>query len=289
MSSINDIINSIEDDTYNLYKSNEDLSLNIKELNNIYKNRTKQNELKKKKAINARELRRRKKISIEILIQENKILKQKIENLENELNQKLCNECKKKINSNYCKLSSSNIKKKIIFFTTLVGLIFLYYFSSNNNVYHNYRKLKETFKNEFKLSKDDILNSKMISNGIYIQYKDYYSIIHGGKVFGKKYFSFINEIKEIKENDLIYDMNPDDCENCMIKLNSENIKIHGLFQFSLYLNPRFLKTPLFNKTFKNKTFDGKTYFTFYELNVTGYSINQAITNDKNYKNIFSNP
>ena len=83
-------------------------------------------------------------------------------------------------------------------------------------------------------------------------------------------------------------MNPDDCENCMIKLNSENIKINSLFQFSLYLNPRFLKTPLFNKTFKNKTFNGKTYFTFYELNVTGYAINQAVTNDKNYKNIFSN-
>ena len=288
MSSINDIINSIEDDTFILYKSNEDLSLNIKELNNIYKNRIKQNELKKKKAINARELRRRKKISIEILIQENKILKQKIENLENELHQKLCNECKKKINLNYYRLSSSNIKKKIIFFTTFVGLIFLYYFSSNNNVYYNYRKLKETFKNEFKLSKDDILNSKMISNGIYIQYKDYYSIIHNKKIFGKKYFSFINEIKEIKENDLNYDMNPDDCENCMIKLNSENIKINSLFQFSLYLNPRFLKTPLFNKTFKNKTFNGKTYFTFYELNVTGYSINQAVTNDNNYKNIFSN-
>ena len=288
MSSINDIINSIEDDTFNLYKSNEDLSLNIKELNNIYKNRTKQNEVKKKKAINARELRRRKKISIEILIQENKILKQKIENLENELHQKLCNECKKKINLNYYRLSSSNIKKKIIFFTTFVGLIFLYYFSSNNNVYYNYRKLKETFKNEFKLSKDDILNSKMISNGIYIQYKDYYSIIHNKKIFGKKYFSFINEIKEIKENDLNYDMNPDDCENCMIKLNSENIKINSLFQFSLYLNPRFLKTPLFNKTFKNKTFNGKTYFTFYELNVTGYAINQAVPNDKNYKNIFSN-
>ena len=260
----------------------------MKELNDIYKNTRKQNELKKKKAIHAKEVRRRKKISIEILIQENKILKQKIENLENELNQKLCNECKKKINLNYYRLSSSNIKKKIIFFTTLVGLIFLYYFSSNYNVYYNFRKLKESFRNEYKFSKDDILNSTMISNGLYIQYKDYYSIIHNKNIFGKKYFSFINEIKEIKENDLNYDMNPDDCENCMIKLNSENIKINSLFQFSLYLNPRFLKTPLFNKTFKNKTFNGKTYFTFYELNVTGYAINQAVTNDKNYKNIFSN-
>ena len=289
MNSNNEVININEDDTFNLYKYNEDLSLNMKELNDIYKNTRKQNEIKKKKAINAKEVRRRKKISIEILIQENKILKQKIENLENELNQKLCNECKKKINLNYYRLSSSNIKKKIIFFTTLVGLILLYYFSSNYNVYYNIRKLKESFRNEYKLSKDDIVNSTMISNGIYIQYKDYYSIIHNKNIFGKKYFSFINEIKEINENDLNYDINPDDCENCMIKLNNENIKNSGPLQFSLYLNPRFLNTPLFNKTFKNKTFNGKTYFTFYEFNVTGYSVNYGVTNQKNYKNIFSNP
>ena len=289
MNSIDDVINIIEDDTFNLYKYNEDLSIDMKELNDIYKNRRKQNELKKKKAINAKEVRRRKKISIEILIQENKILKQKIENLENELNQKLCNECKKKINLNYYRLSSSNIKKKIIFFTTLVGLIFLYYFSSNYNVYYNFRKLKESFRNEYKLSKDDIVNSTMISNGIYIQYKDYYSIIHNKNIFGKKYFSFINEIKEINENDLNYDINPDDCENCMIKLNNENIKNSGPLQFSLYLNPRFLNTPIYNKTFKNKIFNGKTYFTFYEFNVTGYSVNYGVKNQKNYKNIFSNP
>ena len=287
MNSIDEIINIFEDDTFNLYKSNEDLSLNIKDLNDIYKNRIKQNELKKKKAKNAKEVRRRKKISIQILIQENKILKQKIEYLENELNKKLCHECKNKINLNYFGLSSSNIKKKIIFFTTFVGLIFLYLFSSNYNINNNYRKLKESFKNEYKFSKDDILNSNIISNGIYIQYKDYYSIIHNKNIFGKKYFSFSNEIKIINENDL-NDVNPDDCENCMVKINTENIKIKGPLQYSLYLNPKFLHTPFFNKTFKNKTFNGKTYFIFYEFNITGYSINYGVTNDKNYKNIFSN-
>ena len=287
MNSIDEIINIFEDDTFNLYKSNEDLSLNIKDLNDIYKNRIKQNELKKKKAKNAKEVRRRKKISIQILIQENKILKQKIEYLENELNKKLCHECKNKINLNYFGLSSSNIKKKIIFFTTFVGLIFLYLFSSNYNINNNYRKLKESFKNEYKFSKDDILNSNIISNGIYIQYKDYYSIIHNKNIFGKKYFSFSNEIKIINENDL-NDENPDDCENCMVKINTENIKIKGPLQYSLYLNPKFLHTPFFNKTFKNKTFNGKTYFIFYEFNITGYSINYGVTNDKNYKNIFSN-
>ena len=287
MNSINENINIFEDDIFNLYNTNEDLSLNIKDLNDIYKNRIKQNELKKKKAINAKEVRRRKKLSIQILFQENKILKQKIENLVNELNKKLCHECKKKINLNYFGLSSSNIKKKIIFFTTFVGLIFLYLFLSNYNINNNYRKLEESFKNEYNFSKDDILNSSIISNGIYIQYKDYYSIIHGKNIFGKKYFSFSNELKIINETDLNNE-NPDECENCMIKINSENIKIKGPLQYSLYLNPKFLHTPLYNKTFKNKTFNGKTYFSFYEFNITGYSINYGVTNNKNYKNIFSN-
>ena len=287
MNSIDENINIFEDDIFNLYNTNEDLSLNIKDLNDIYKNRIKQNELKKKKVKNAKEVRRRKKISIQILIQENKILKQKIENLENELNKTLCYECKKKINLNYFGLSSSNIKKKIIFFTTFVGLIFLYLCSSNYNINNNNRKLEESLKNQFKFSKDDILNSNIIANGIYIQYKDYYSIIHNKNIFGKKSFSFSNEIKIINENDLNNE-NPDDCENCMVKINSENIKIKGPLQYSLYLNPKFLHTPFFNKTFENKTFNGKTYFTFYEFNITGYSINYGVTNDNYYKNIFSN-
>ena len=38
----------------------------------------------------------------------------------------------------------------------------------------------------------------------------------------------------------------------------------------------------------HKTFNGKTYFSFYEFNITGYSINYGVTNNKNFKNIFSN-
>jgi len=45
MNSFNDKINIIEEDTFNLYKTNESLSLYIKEFNNIYKNKIKQNNL----------------------------------------------------------------------------------------------------------------------------------------------------------------------------------------------------------------------------------------------------
>ena len=57
----NDNINIIKMDIFNLYKINEDLSLNIKEFDNNYKNIIKQNELKRKKELNSKDVRRRKK------------------------------------------------------------------------------------------------------------------------------------------------------------------------------------------------------------------------------------
>ena len=59
----NDNINIIKMDIFNLYKINEDLSLNIKEFDNNYKNIIKQNELKRKKVLNSKDVR--KKISIQ--------------------------------------------------------------------------------------------------------------------------------------------------------------------------------------------------------------------------------
>ena len=50
----NDNINIIKMDIFNLYKINEDLSLNIKEFDNNYKNIIKQNELKRKKELNTK-------------------------------------------------------------------------------------------------------------------------------------------------------------------------------------------------------------------------------------------
>jgi len=51
----NDNINIIKMDIFNLYKINEDLSLNIKEFDNNYKNIIKQNELKRKMVLNTKE------------------------------------------------------------------------------------------------------------------------------------------------------------------------------------------------------------------------------------------
>ena len=71
MNSFNDKINIIEEDTFNLYKTNESLSLYIKEFNNIYKNKIKQNNLNRKKAIKQKKREK----NIQILIQEKNNIK----------------------------------------------------------------------------------------------------------------------------------------------------------------------------------------------------------------------
>ena len=55
MNLFNDNIIIIKMDIFNLYKINEDLSLNIKEFDNNYKNIIKQNELKRKMVLNTKE------------------------------------------------------------------------------------------------------------------------------------------------------------------------------------------------------------------------------------------
>ena len=54
------------------------------------------------------------------------------------------------------------------------------------------KKKIEQLKYEYKLSNDGILMSKLISNEIYIQCKDYYSIIHNKNIFLEKLWKLYN-------------------------------------------------------------------------------------------------
>ena len=287
-------LNIMENNSLNLHKYSEDLSLDLKEFNKVYK-KEKEIELKKKKAKTAREVRKRKKIAIEIMIQENQILKKKLEYLTNEFKNHLCDKCKNKINIPYLELSSNsnninNISvknKKIYFLTSIIGIICLYILLLNNNFNYNYnnniRKLINSYKNDYSISKEYILNSSMTSNGIYMLYQDYYSILHQKPLLGNPYFEFIKDFNIINENNITQDINPDNCKNCLVELNKDCISVTGPLHFKIYLNPKFLSTPSFNKTFINRTLNGNTYFTYYEFNVTGYSLNQGVFINNNKK------
>ena len=284
---INDIqnINIIEDNSY-IYSNIEPLFENIFDNLDEKENLKSNSLLRKKNAEFSRQTRQRKKLEFERIQKENQFLKQKIQFLEKHINQNLCKECKSKIipyikpsiDSN---ASNNKYKKNIFFFTTSITIIILYLLlnNSNNNINH-LRKLRIQYERDILLSSDYILNSTISSHAMYIRYGDYYSIIHQKPFLGNEKFSIKNEIRNINEYDLKEEIEPENCTNCVIHLNDNCLKVIGPFKFSLYLTPGYISTPFYNKTYENFTINGNKYYTYYEFEMTGYSINKAIIQDK---------
>ena len=286
---INDIenINIIEDNSSYFYSHIEplfeNLTNNLSEKENLNCNSL----LKKKNAEFSREARQRKKLEFEKLQKENQFLKQKLQYLEKKINQNLCKECKSKIipfikSSIDSNNSNNNYKKKFFFFTTAISIIFLYLFLNiSNDKINHLRKLRIQYERDILLSSDYILNSTISSNAMYLRYGDYYSIIHRKPFLGnEKLFSIKNKIRNINEYELKEDIEPEKCLNCVIHLNENCLKVIGPFKFSLFLTPGYINTPLYNKTYDNYTINGNKYFTYYEFEMSGYSINKAIIQEK---------
>ena len=284
---INDIqnINIIEDNSY-IYSNIEPLFENIFDNLDEKENLKSNSLLRKKNAEFSRQTRQRKKLEFERIQKENQFLKQKIQFLEKHINQNLCKECKSKIipflkSSIDSNNSNNNYKKKFFFFTTAISIIFLYLFlnNSNDNINH-LRKLRIQYERDILLSSDYILNSTISSNAMYLRYGDYYSIIHQKPFLGNEKFSIKNEIRNINEYDLKEEIEPENCTNCVIHLNNNCLKVIGPFKFSLYLTPGYIITPFYNKSYDNYTINGNKYFTYYEFEMSGYSINKAIIQAK---------
>ena len=284
----NQNINIIEDEIlFNLFNNDEPLG-NCKQDKEKNEN-SKILKSKRKNAEFSKQTRLRKKIEVENLRKENQFLKQKIQFLEKKLNQHLCNECKSKILP-FFKSSinnNNNSKKKIFFFTTSITIILIYFCFFNNNqtdIKNHLRKLRYQYEKDILVSSDYVLNSTITSKGIYLRYGDYYSIIHHNNFLNNNTeFSIKNKIKRINEYNLNEDLFPENCEGCLVKLNENCLKVIGPFKFSLFLTPGYINTPLYNKTYENITINGNKYFTYYEFEMTGYSINKAIiANNHNF-------
>ena len=265
--------------------------INLNELNEVYKINKIEDEkhllLKKRKAEYARNGRKRKKIEIENLVKENKLLKEKIAFLEKELNENICNECKNKINqqNTFQILANQNQRNsKKIFFLTTISIIFLFfYFNLENNFKTPERFLRElnyfSRDNYYSLTEEYILNSTSKPKNIYIRYGDYFSIIYKKPFLNYRYYNFVNleKIRFFHEDNLTEEMNLEEHINDMIILKDDAIQVIGPLKFNLFLNPAFVKTPDYNKTFINKRIDGNgTKSLFYEIEMIGYSRNQVL-------------
>ena len=261
-------------------KCEQELKENVKE------NEKDQNLLKKRRAETARNGRLRKKLAIERLMKENKLLKEKIKSLEKKLNENLCIECKKKLNFNtFFQMSTSNTKKykNPIFITSVVSIILLVFIFNTPSKYKYPEKLirklnSYTQDNSYFSIEDFVLNLTSKAKDIYIRYGDYYSIVYKKTFLNYKYYNFINydKIRIFNEKELKEEMKPEDHINDVIKLNDDAIKIIGPLKFSLFLNPYFLQSPEFKKSFiYKKDKENEINFLYYELEMVGYSMNNV--------------
>ncbi len=266
--------------------SSNEMEMNEQEFKEIDKENEKNKKLlNKRKAENARKGRLRKKLAIERLMKENKLLKEKIQSLEKELNENLCIECKKKLNLNFFQMSTNNMKKYTnpIFITSVISIILLVFIFNTPSKYKYPEKLirklnSYTQDNNYFSTEDFILNSTSKAKDLYIRYGDYYSIVYKKTFLNYKYYNFINmdKIRIFHENELKEEMKPEEHLNDIIKLNDDATKKIGPLKFSLFLNPYFLQTPEFNKSFMyKKDKENEMNFLFYELEMVGYSRNHG--------------
>ena len=267
--------------------SSNEMEMIEQELKEIVKENEKDKKLlKKRKAETARKGRLRKKLAIERLMKENKLLKEKIKSLEKKLNENLCIECKKKLNFNtFFQMSTSNTKKykNPIFITSVVSIILLVFIFNTPSKYKYPEKLirklnSYTQDNSYFSIEDFVLNLTSKAKDIYIRYGDYYSIVYKKSFLNNKYCTFLNldRIKMFDENELKEEMKPEDHINDIIKLNDDAIKIIGPLKFSLFLNPYFLQSPEFKKSFiYKKDKENEINFLYYELEMVGYSMNNV--------------
>ena len=250
------------------------------------KNKEKQMLIKKRNADSARKGRLRKKLAIEQLMNENKLLKEKITLLKKELNEKLCPECKKKINTNFSFLISINpIKKFPLFLTSSIAIIFLFYFYNSQVNFKlpikMIRHLNFFTREKYYLKLEDLFNLTSKPKNLYIRYGDYYSILNNNTFSNHKYYNFLksDKIRMFYESNLTEEMKPEDHIDDMIKLNNNAIQYKGNNKFSLFLTPYYFHIPNYNEAFINNIENGNEIVSlYYELEFIGYSLHQVFNN-----------
>lgn len=222
---------------------------------NIINSNDKANEIKRKNRLKknaecARKSRERKKILMNNLIEENMRLKLENKELKKIINSRFCSKCGKEIlnESNKYMIDNSNLnqnKKKIFVLSTfliLTILLLIFHINPITSKLRNLNLVSEEIPN-FKYSNLEIENFTLTS--IHISYGDYYSLVKRNKFLQSKY-TYINKgkIRLIKERDLTNDIEPENCENCIIKLEQNNItfkksKFKGI-HFKIIMIPKII-------------------------------------------------
>lgn len=209
----------------------------------------------------ARRTRQRKKEEIIKLVQENSILKRKIENLESKLDQLQCPYCLKHFQfsqsenchpekpGTYLSHGSSGSKKLFVLLTSAIALLCLLFtcterkegrlrnlFSGDlsKDFIERYKILGETV--EF--TKEEIKSFNFSISDWLVSIGDYYSISQGKEFLNEEKYRFSNKgkIRLVKEKEANKYINSS-CHNCLVELNKTNMHFDkkNPFLFSIFL------------------------------------------------------
>ena len=258
------------------YSENENKNLDIKRKNKLKRN-----------AESARKSRARKKELMNNLIQENLKLKLEINELKKIINNKVCNNCKKHIfqeamindNTNNIKFKNHKLFLFSTFSISIILFIFFNYTSINSTkILRNLNFVNEK-SGEPKYINLELQNLTLAS--MHILFGDYYSLIKRKKNFlyneNNIIYSFknIGKVRIIKENEITENMEPKNCENCVVELEQNALLIKknelGNIQFKIIITPNIM----------NKDEKGRPIL-FYEIDCYGYGFSKNYVYPKSY-------
>ena len=221
------------------------------------------------------------------LIEENLKLKLENKELKRIIYNKICDKCRKELFRESKEKSIGNDngnvnKKKLFFFSTFSICILILIFLTSNPIQriNQLRNLNSSYEEIFdtKLTNLEIKNLSLAS--FHVLFGDYYSLVKRKSFLYNEnniLYSFKNKgkVRIIRESDIINDLEPKDCEECLVELEQNNVTIKSSgkngIQFKIILTPRMI-----NNDGKDISINSDFPSFSYEIDCNGYGISKNL-------------
>ena len=256
------------------WENSEDTKKNLNKKRNI----SKREEKLKKNAESQRKTRERKKELMNKLIEENMKLKSEIHELKKIIVSQICHKCKKEIlekkeiETKNIKTNNNltNNKRKLLLFSTFsITIIFVLLSFNPIEKIKQLRNLNESYEDIFNVKYENLEIRNFTLASIYILFGDYYSLVKRKNFLYNEnniIYSFKNQgkVRVLKEDEITENLEPKDCEDCIVELNQEDVIIKknetGKIQFKIIITPKI------NNNIEKSIIS-------YEIDCTGFSRN----------------
>ena len=173
-------------------------------------------------------------------------------------------------------------KKKLFVFSTFSMCILILIFLTSNPIQkiNQLRNLNSSYEEIFdtKLTNLEIKNLTLAS--FHVLFGDYYSLVKRKSFLYNEnniLYSFKNKgkVRIIKESEITNDLEPKDCEECLVELEQNNVTIKSSekngIQFKIILTPRMI-----NNDGKDISINSDFPSFSYEIDCNGYGLSKNL-------------